>query len=257
MKAQISLHSGIRPVDLSRPIRISVPLSRQGNNPHAYFLPPALIVPISADGFIGDVRAGGSCNCEQLTIAPHGNGTHTECVGHISAERVFIKDSLTAFLFHARVVSCTPEHDAGSGDRIISMNAIRQVLEGFTGDALVVRTLPNDPDKGQRRWSGTNPPYFEPGVGTILVEHGIRHLLCDLPSVDRESDGGLMSVHHEFWQYPERPRTDATITEMIFVPESVADGEYLVQISVPPIESDAAPSDINLYVFLDSPQLMP
>lgn len=252
MKAQILLRSGFRTVDFSRPIRISLPLSRQGSNPHAYFLPPALIVPISAEGFIGDVQAGGACNCELLTIAPHGNGTHTECVGHISSERVYIKDALTASLVHARVVSCTPKPYANTGDSVITAQDILSALGGFSGDALVVRTVPNDPGKRQRQWSGTNPPYFEPGVGIVLRDRGIRHLLCDIPSVDRESDGGVMSVHHEFWHYPERPRLDATITEMIFVPDSVEDGEYLLQISVPPIESDAAPSDITLYSFHDS-----
>lgn len=249
MKAQISLRSGNRTVDLSQPIRISLSLSRHGQNPDAYFLPPALIVPISAESFIGSVQLGGSCNCELITIAPHGNGTHTECVGHISTERVFIKDTLTASLVHARVVSCTPKHHANSGDDIIAMQDILESLRGFDGDSLIVRTLPNTNDKRLRHWSGTNPPYFEPGVGVVLREHGIRHLLCDIPSVDREIDGGVMSVHHEFWHYPENPRMDATITEMIYVPNEVVDGDYLLQISVPPFESDAAPSDILLYRF--------
>jgi kynurenine formamidase len=252
MKAQISLHAGSRLVDFSKPIRISVPLTRDNRNPQAYFLPPALIVPISSGDFVGDVSAGGSCNCDMLTLAPHGNGTHTECVGHISADRVFIKDTLTCTLAHARVQSLTYKHHANNGDAVISAAEIAECLKNFTGDALVVRTLPNDADKQTRLWSGSNPPYFEQGTGVILREHGIRHLLCDVPSVDRETDGGVMNVHHEFWHYPENPRRDATITEMIFVPDTVTDGDYLLQISVPPVESDAAPSDILLYRFEDA-----
>ncbi|MFM2133785.1 MAG: hypothetical protein RL156_1066 [Bacteroidota bacterium] len=252
MKARISLSTGEKTVDFSRPIRISMPLSRYGANPNAYHLPTALVTHVSAGGFIGDVSAGGSCNCDILTLAPHGNGTHTECVGHISADRLFIKDTLACTLAHARIQSLTHKHPFKNGDRVISASDIAECLKNFTGDALVVRTLPNDADKQTRQWSGSNPPYFEQGTGVILREHGIRHLLCDVPSVDRETDGGVMNVHHEFWHYPENPRRDATITEMIFVPDSVTDGDYLLQISVPPIESDAAPSDILLYRFEDA-----
>jgi hypothetical protein len=39
---------------------------------------------------------------------------------------------------------------------------------------------------------------------------------------------------------------------MIFVPDTVTDGDYLLQITEPPVESDAAPSDILLYRFEDA-----
>ena len=45
---------------------------------------------ISDGQFIGDTRMGGPCNFETYSITPHCNGTHTECVGHITNERVSI-----------------------------------------------------------------------------------------------------------------------------------------------------------------------
>src|SRR5437879_7785473 len=39
-------------------------------------------------GFKGSVERGASCNCELITLIPHCNGTHTECVGHLTRERL-------------------------------------------------------------------------------------------------------------------------------------------------------------------------
>lgn len=229
-----------------------MPVSRNDKNPHAYFLQSALIMPISVPGFTGDVSAGGACNCELLTIAPHGNGTHTECIGHISAERVFIKDVLVSSMVFARLVTVMPRRYGVADDMCISASDIDDALNGFDGDALIVRTLPNADDKQWRTWSGTNPPYFEPGTGIILRERGIKHFLCDVPSVDRESDGGVMAVHHEFWHYPESPRTDATISEMVYVADDIEDGEYLLHLAALALESDASPSTITLYRLEDT-----
>ena len=76
----------------------------------------------------------------------------------------------------------------------------------------------------------------------VAAAAGVKHWLCDVPSVDREDDGGHLLAHHAWWHYPEAPRTDATITELIFVPDEAADGLYLLNLQVAPIESDAAPS---------------
>ena len=100
-------------------------------------------------------------------------------------------------------------------------------------------------------WSGNNPPAFEPDGLALLAQKDILHLLTDLPSVDPEMDGGALSAHRSFWQYPENTRTNATITEMLNVPEYVEDGIYLVQFGIAPLHSDASPSMITLYPLND------
>ena len=81
----------------------------------------------------------------------------------------------------------------------------------------------------------------------LLIEMGIEHFMIDLPSVDRESDEGKLLAHKTFWQYPgDSPRKNATITEMIYAPEDVEDGLYLVDIQVLPLAMDASPSNILL-----------
>jgi hypothetical protein len=75
-----------------------------------------------------------------------------------------------------------------------------------------------------------------------ICENNIKHLLLDLPSVDREEDGGKLLAHHAFWNYPAAPRKDATITEMIYVREEIKDGLYLLNLQTAPFENDATPS---------------
>ena len=42
-------------------------------------------------------------------------------------------------------------------------------------------------------------------------------------------------------------RMDATITEFIYVPNTVEDGEYLLNLMIAPFENDATPSKPILY----------
>ena len=118
-------------------------------------------------------------------------------------------------------------------------------------DALVIRTLPNTREKLSMQYSYTNPPYLLEEAAIYLREKGIKHLLIDLPSVDREKDEGLLLSHNAFWNTKGKLRLDATITELIFVPNSVDDGCYLLNIQIAPFENDASPSKPILYKLED------
>ena len=84
---------------------LSVSTGPQGDNPSAFYIDAAKFEPIRVGGFVGSVAEGGSANCEILTLCAHGNGTHTECVGHITMEKVALGDVLKQFWFDAQVVS--------------------------------------------------------------------------------------------------------------------------------------------------------
>ena len=88
----------------------------------------------------------------------------------------------------------------------------------------------------------TNPPYLEEEAAIFLREREIKHLLIDLPSVDKEKDNGLLLAHRAFWNVNGKLRLDATITEFIYVPRSVEDGTYFLNLMVAPFENDASPS---------------
>lgn len=111
----------------------------------------------------------------------------------------------------------------------------------------MVRTLPNLQEKVSRQYANTNPPYLLEEAAQFLVNKEIEHLLIDLPSVDKERDAGALLAHKAFWNYEGIMRKQATITEFIFVPNSVEDGTYFLNVQLAPFENDAAPSRPVLY----------
>ena len=80
----------------------------------------------------------------------------------------------------------------------------------------------------------------------------MKHLLIDLPSIDKEKDEGKLLAHKAFWNFNEDLRFDTTITEFIFVPNNVADGSYILNLQIAPFENDATPSKPILYKILEN-----
>jgi hypothetical protein len=120
----------------------------------------------------------------------------------------------------------------------------------FSAAALVVRTLPNDDRKLQRSYDEKNvPSYFTNDAMRYIVDAGFKHLLVDLPSIDRLYDEGKLSNHRIFWNVEPNSfdvnagsRIDSTITELIYAPNDVPDGRYLLNLQIAPFSSDASPS---------------
>jgi arylformamidase len=235
-------HGDLR-IDLSKPIAVSLPVSSALSAARAWYIGPPEYSPVKLGNWVGSVREGAGVNFFNIFLNPHAHGTHTESFGHISPERHAVIPQLNRFFFRAQLISVMPEKQGE--DLIIRKSQIESQLKDT--EALLVRTFPNELEKKNRLWSSSNPPYFEPAALQLLAERGIQHLLVDLPSVDREEDGGALAAHHAFWNYPNNPRYGATITEFIFVPDEVKDGEYLLNLMVPDIENDAVPSMPVLY----------
>ncbi|MCB0452760.1 MAG: cyclase family protein, partial [Aequorivita sp.] len=145
----------------------------------------------------------------------------------------------------AEVISIRPEK-VGE-DEIISEESITKALNGRTPEAIVIRTLPNILDKKQKHWSNTNWPFLHEKAALFLRKIGVKHLLIDLPSVDKEKDEGALLAHKAFWDFPKNPREDCTITEFIYVPDSIADGSYLLNLQIASFHNDASPSKPVLY----------
>lgn len=239
-------------VDFARPLDISIPLSPDG--PRAWYVDKLTIEPVRTDQFTGSVSEGGSVNFRNISFNPHGHGTHTESLGHIDREVVSVNKTLTRYHFKARLITVKPELFTGGerpfqkpGDLYISQDQIHEALAGDDCEALVVRTLPNSGEKRSRNYANTNPAYFAPDALAYMRRQGITHLLTDLPSVDREQDGGALRAHRAFW-YGENPHNrHCTITEFIFVPDTIPDGRYLLELQTAPFENDATPSRPVLY----------
>jgi len=232
--------------DLSNPIDISIPLRAGNNNVNAWNAEPVKIEPVRSGDWIGEVKSGASVNFRNISFNPHGNGTHTECVGHISKEDYSINQCLKKFFFIAEVISILPD-ELSNEDFVITDIHIKNCLEEKHPEALIIRTISNPASKKEMHYSGTNPPYLTEEAMKYIVSLGIDHLLIDLPSVDREDDGGKVASHHIFWNYPQDPKTARTITELIYVPNDILDGTYLLNLQIASFENDATPSKPVLY----------
>lgn len=244
-------------IDLSKPIDISIPLTNLEDNPIAWYIDKPVIAPVKMGSWTGKVSEGASTNFNNIFFNPHGHGTHTECLGHITKDFYSINQALRQFFFLAEVVSIQPETQGE--DLIITCALVEEALQGRTPEALVIRTLPNESAKISKNYSNTNPPYLEEAAAIFIRESGIQHLLVDLPSVDKEKDEGKLAAHKAFWNVKDvnvlntDARHTATITEMVYVPDTVPDGQYLLNLQIASFENDASPSKPILYRCNENP----
>ncbi|MAZ71855.1 MAG: metal-dependent hydrolase [Flavobacteriaceae bacterium] len=248
MHATINIKEQLRTIDLSKPLDISIALTDTSKNPVAWYLDKPVISPVRVDNWVGKVSEGASVNFNNIQFNPHAHGTHTEGVGHISEEFHSVQESLATFFFTTEVISVTPE-DFGK-DLVIPAGQLKGLLEGKKPEAVVIRTLPNTPQKKSKKYSHTNWPYLHENAANYLREIDVKHLLIDLPSVDKEKDEGKLLAHKAFWNYPKKPRLNATITEFIFVPNTIKDGSYILNLQTANFVNDATPSRPVLYKLL-------
>jgi len=245
MIAEINHNQKSFRIDLSKPLDISLSIRGDDKNPIAWYLGAPIIQPVRDGDFIGKVSEGASVNFNNIQFNPHGHGTHTECVGHITREFHSVNDALKTFFFTAKLISLEPENRGE--DRVISEAQIRKNLQDKEVEALIIRTLPNYIDKRTKKYSNTNWPYLEENAAKYIRECGIKHLLVDFPSVDKEKDEGELLAHKAFWDHPKNSRFDASITELIYVANKIEDGKYLLNLQIASFENDATPSKPVLY----------
>lgn len=233
-------------VNLLDPIDISIETEPSTSSVNAWYLNPAEIEPVKGEGFVGAVEQGGSVNFRNISFNPHGHCTHTECLGHITKEVHNVNEHIKTFFFSAELVSISPVLQ--EEDLVITKSQIVESLSNNPNpEAIVIRTLPNENSKINRQYSNTNPPYLSKEAALEIRNRGIKHLLIDTPSVDKEVDGGALLAHHAFWNVPENPRFDCSISELIFVPSQITDGTYLLNLAFASFKNDASPSKPVLY----------
>jgi kynurenine formamidase len=254
--------------DFAQPLSIAIPLDFNGPQPSFYNAPAAAAKPYREAGFVGDTREGGSCNCEQLTLVPHCNGTHTECVGHVTDDRVAVTERVRGEIVLALLVSLHPvgatltreDSDAppAPDDLLLTAESLERAFAMHPGpapQALVLRTLPSNVSRLTHAYRGSAPaPYLSQQAANWLVEHGIEHLVLDLPSADRADDKGRLTAHRIFFGLPpggrhsrDATRPQASITELAWVAPTIRDGWYLLDLQIPAFLADAAPSRPLLY----------
>lgn len=249
MKCILQLGNQHITIDLQNKIPCFFSLVNGENNPRCFYLPYPSYEPFRIGSFVGSIKEGGAANCMVVTVAPHGSGTHTECIGHIAKGDYSISNTLTTSFFlgyYSKVGINSVDEDS-----VISHSEMKAILSELPKgtSALALNVYGNfNADN-----SGSNPAYFLAETMELIVKYGIEHLIVNIPSVDKEEDGGILAAHHTFWNYKRSgsPRFGATITELATFPEDLEAGSYIVEIQIAPIHSDASPSRIFLYPIED------
>jgi hypothetical protein len=262
-------------VDTTRVHDLSLRVQFDKGGPRAFGLAPAQSQPVQVGAFVGSVRRGGSCNCCTLSLTPHGDGTHTECVGHLLADDVHVVDVLHAPLLRALVVTVVPalladvdDEVAGNHaptDRVIDVDRLGEAIararlsapQDFVPEALVIRT-DSHAARTALMHSESNPTYVTLDAAAFLLQCNMEHVLVDLPSFDRADDGGFLGAHRVFFGLaPGVTSTDVpctrTITEMITVGDDVSDGAYALSLQLAPLAGDAVPSRPLLFALGENP----
>lgn len=249
MIATIQYKSRKLKIDLTQPIDISIAINASKNNVNAWYVAPPKITPVVDGNWVANVKNGACINFNNIEFNPHAHGTHTECVGHITEEGESINKHLKTYFFLAEVITVAPEKL--NDDFVISKKQLQFAIGNKKRDAIVIRTLPNTNEKLTQQYSHTNPPYLLEEAAVYLRQKGVKHLLIDLPSVDKEKDDCQLLAHKAFWNTKGKIRKHATITELIYVPNKVNDGMYILNLQIAPFENDATPSKPILYNILE------
>ncbi len=242
MKITFRHHGQHYQADLSQGTDLSSQLGDPGLELTAWGVPPVSIVPVMGDGWVGAVSQGSPVNFFDIAFNPHGNGTHTECFGHIAPEHQRVAVHISDFHQLCRLVVLSPEEI--NGDQVVSLASLQAKELEWDVEALIIKAGDYRPGHD---FTGSNPVYFEPELLEFVREKGIRHFLTNLPSVDREEDGGRLLAHKAFWHYPDAPRDDAFITELLLIDEKLKEGLYLLNLQVAPFVNDASPSRPVIY----------
>ncbi|MCW8869891.1 MAG: cyclase family protein [Proteobacteria bacterium] len=254
-------------------ISLAIPLQFNGPQPNHFGAQVATAEAMHSGDFIGEVVQGGSCNAEQVSLNPHCNGTHTETVGHIIEDKnrqLAPYQVMQSPLMKAYVLTVEPlQNQHGNetytpalseDDYVICQKPLTTVSKSLQGvKALIIRTLPNDESKKNRQYGADcQPPFFtHEAIQWLIDETDVDHLLVDMPSIDKMYDQGMLSNHRLFWQVAKgctelKPEhlIHKTITEMIYVPNSVEDGLYTLNLQLAAWQLNAVPANPVLLPYL-------
>lgn len=238
MIARVKFNNQHYSIDLSSPLDISLPVKQGGVK--AWYVNEPTFEPVRMGEWVGDVNQGGSVNFRDIYFNPHGHGTHTECVGHISKENYSINQCINDFHFFAQLITVQPEQI--NDDVVIRKTSLKELKKLQDLAAVIIRTDIGKLKIPETNFTNTNPPYLNQEAVEFILNNGFNHILIDTPSVDREVDGGKLTAHHLIWDYPLNTNLNRTITELVYIPESITDGIYFMNLQVAAFENDAAPS---------------
>ena len=267
MKTEFIYQNKTWQIDFAKGEYIGIPLS-PNSGPLFYSNRPVNSATLVSSGFKGSVRAGGSCNVESICVTPHCNGTHTEGSGHISSAATPVQDLIDPAPCSALLISLETTPAESSNEHynhplpvdypLISRKSLQAKYTELAvatelHKALIIRSLPN-PKSRQTRNYNKQPVY--PLLSTEALEwlsqKNLHHLLIDTPSLDFSADNGQLLNHRIWWGMQtgssgQDKAITRSITEMIYVKNTIKDGYYWLEINLSTLRSDACLSNPRIY----------
>tara|TARA_B100000686_G_C16584519_1_gene859985 strand:- start:134 stop:910 length:777 start_codon:yes stop_codon:yes gene_type:complete len=244
LNTEIQYNGKLYSLNMDNGVDLSIKNDFSGKGPIFYSSDWPKVEYARSSDFLGDIRKGGSCNVPIVSLNIHCTGTHTESSAHISENEKDIPEVCPKGLIPAYLVSISPKnandtkelyHCKLSHELVITAESLKEKLfDSFV--ALIVRTTPNDSSKIYRNYDRQPAPFFTNNAIDYIIELGIEHLLVDTPSIDKADDGGLLGNHRRFFKQGK------TISELLYIPNSIPDGLGFLQIQIPNWRLDAVPS---------------
>lgn len=235
---------------------LSIPLNFNEKQLRVHDIPEASVHSLEVG-----TENGGSYNWSVYILAPHSHCTHSESVNHIASNGPTINEIKLSQFIPATLITVTPTKNSklkesynpelDQTDIVITQQILKDKLNSTQQqfhNALIIRTTPNNPEKIFQDYQKSNVPFFTNEAIKYLNSLNIQHILIDLPSLDRMQDTGTLSNHHLFWNVPLKSRaisesshTQKSITELIYVPDDIPDGNYFLNLQIANISGDASP----------------
>ena len=97
-----------RSFDTERGLDLSIELHKGYPQVNCFNAPLFSTTPLREGSFVGSTLHGSPVNFYDVAINPHGNGTHTECVGHIAKEPYYINECYKSDFHVAQLISIFP-----------------------------------------------------------------------------------------------------------------------------------------------------
>ena len=101
-----------------------------------------------------------------------------------------------------------------SSSNVVSKEAIKSKIS-TPCESLIIRTLPNDESKLSRNYDDMSAPFLTSDAMDHINQLGVKHLLVDLPSIDKADDGGVLGNHRSFFNKGD------TISELLYIPTEI------------------------------------
>ena len=206
-----------------------------------------------------NLENGGGCNVPIIKLNIHCSGTHTECANHIIKDSPLINELLIPDYIPSQLITVNPEHsstenyhsDTDKEDRFITKIQLEKIIDLNSlsfNKCLIIRTNPNSLEKCNQDYNKTPHPFLTNEAIVFIKDAGFKHIVVDMPSIDRYNDGGELGNHHIFFTDGSIANKN-TITELVYIPDTAADGKYFLNLNISNFKLDAAPSRPFIYSY--------